>query len=160
MMQRWLAGTVLVFAATVAAAAASPGAVAVRHAYRKLRGDRGGLEGDDHRRGVRPAPGFRRGRLRPADHRGPALGSLRLPPELTRGLRSESRNREVASWQSDAGLRLEVHADSVLRIVAPRAMAVRIEGAFRPEYLKDQPGVVMALDERAASARTSWTRPR
>ena len=76
------------------------------------------------------------------------LGSLRLPAELTRGMHRVSRNDEVAVWASDAGLQIEVHADSVLRIISPRAMTVRIEARLRPEYLQAQPGTVMALDER------------
>jgi hypothetical protein len=75
------------------------------------------------------------------------VGKVVLAEGLLRGLKRTSSDDEVARFETEAGLKIEVHCDSVLRLTCAKAVALKIEGTFAPEYLRETSGAALALDE-------------
>ena len=86
------------------------------------------------------------------------LGRVCLSSVQLNGLRIDSEDQETVVLVAEAGLRLEVHCDSVLRLDAPMPLPVTIQGDFAPEYFCAQTGATMALDKWGGMGAYFWSR--
>lgn len=75
------------------------------------------------------------------------IAQVSLPPTLLAGLRLASQDESRAGFETDRGLRLAIHCDSVLELTAPHPATAQADGTFTPEYLVSFPGAALALDE-------------